>query len=205
MELDKFDDDVVSNILKFAEDIDTTDDESDLNDEAHSNNTAVFIANCNNTACAHVLSPSHPDMQDSHQEVTDATGAMGLCCDDKHLRGLLVNPGCSFLSPGGITQNLAYCRENGLQPQGNTNKPADIVFANKRHTSPGTATIRFPVADGWLECEIHLLPIFLPFLLSLQDMDRMGLFLDNLANKIVHKSSQAEVPVTRKWFHAFIT
>lgn len=207
VEIDKVDDDVVSNILTLAGDNATTDDESDLNDEDNSHSTAVFIANCNKAACAHVLSPSPTDIQELKQEVTNGTEAMGRRYDNKHFHGLLIDSGCSFLSTGDIAQYLAYCRENRIQPQINTYKRAEIGFANKRHTSSGTAKIRFPVANSlrWLECEPHLLPIFLRFLRSLQDMDQIGLFLDTLANKIVHKASQAEAPFKMKWCHVFIT
>lgn len=99
---------------------------------------------------------------------------------------------------------LAYCRENGISPKVDTAKSVAIFFANKRHTSPGTAKIRFPINSRWLECELHLLLLFLPLLLSLQDMDRMGIYVDNLSSEVIHKATSDSAKLTRKWGHAFI-
>lgn len=36
-------------------------------------------------------------------------------------------------------------------------------------------------------------------------MDRLGIYIDNLSNVVVHKSTGDSAPVTRRWGHAFIT
>lgn len=41
------------------------------------------------------------------------------------------------------------------------------------------ATITFPVRQQWLSCEFHLLPLYLPLLLSLRDMDCLGIVFAN--------------------------
>lgn len=51
---------------------------------------------------------------------------------------------------------------------------------------------------------MHLLPLYLPFMLSLRDMDRLGVYLDNHSNKIIHKESGNCVGVTWKWRHALL-
>lgn len=161
---DKGDVEIGSNVLSLSEDknYDGTDSDSDLDDEANSHNAAGFIQTCNNQAFAHVLSgkPSGSETLkvSGASEVSDATEAMERRYDSSAFRGLLINSGCSFISTGGIGQYIAYCREHGLKTEVDTTKKTAIVFTNKRHTSPGTATIRFPFQNGWLECELHLLP-----------------------------------------------
>lgn len=46
-----------------------------------------------------------------------------------------------------------------------------------------------------------LIPVFL---LSLQDMDQLSIYLNNLCNKVIHKQSGYCTTVTIQWRHAFM-
>lgn len=63
--------------------------------------------------------------------------------------------------------------------------------------------IRFPANNRWMKCELHLLPFYLPFLLSLKEIDRLGIYIDKLSKR-QYTSTGYCAPVTRRWGHAFI-
>jgi hypothetical protein len=50
--------------------------------------------------------------------------------------------------------------------------------------------------------EFHILPQNTPFLLCLEDMDRLGVIFNNLTNKLVQ--GNLALPSTRKWGHAWL-
>lgn len=203
--LDDSDDEVISNVLKLDEDNcgDTADSDSNVDDAGHLENGANFVASCHNMACAHVQThfkhSFSTELNAKIQPVTNATAAMKQRYSEHTFRGLLADYDCSYLSTGGVSQYLAYCTKTGLSPEINTSQRAFIGFANIRHTSSRNSH------NQWLTCNIHLHPFYLPFLLSLQDMDRLGIYIDNLSNEVVHKNTNGRAEVTRQWVHAFIT
>lgn len=137
IELDAEEDEIVSNVLSLSEDTssDASDENSWLAKEAHSHNTAAFNIKSNNNAWVHALSPLPPEVQSPEDTVSDATEAMGRRYDSTAFRGLLIDYGCSYLSTGGIAQYVAYCRENGLEPEANTSKRA-ASFSPTNATKP---------------------------------------------------------------------
>jgi hypothetical protein len=47
----------------------------------------------------------------------------------------------------------------------------------------------------------HILDAFTPFLLSLKDMDRLKVYLNNVTNEIVSTDGKRRASVIRKWGH----
>ncbi|KAM4067772.1 polyprotein [Hirsutella rhossiliensis] len=75
---------------------------------------------------------------------------------------------------------------------------AGISFGDgPRIVSVGATAIR--TAFG--PVDFHVLPTKTPFLLSLADMDRLGLFFNNQTNEVVR--DDIRVPAVRKWGHAW--
>lgn len=192
--LHNIDDEFVKTLLELAENNsgDTTDSDSNVDDDVKSDNCANFLGTCHNMACAQVLTPFKKPFQFTLQvesrPVQDATAEMKKRYDDTLFRGTSVDLGCLHLSTGGVVEYIAYCKENGLKPTVKNNKHTFIVFANRIHISPETAHIGFHVNKQWLTCEVNLLPLYLTVLLSLQDMDRLGIYFENLSNEVVHKA-----------------
>lgn len=55
--------------------------------------------------------------------------------------------------------------------------------------SRGVATVEFPVYNIVLKCSMHIINSDLPNLLSLADMGRLGVYYNNLENKLYHVPS----------------
>lgn len=104
-----------------------------------------------------------------------------------------------------IAKYMTYCTTYRIQPNINTYLKTPIVFAKRHNVSPGTASICFHLQRCWLELQVHLLPLYSPFLLSLQDMDRLGIYFDSLTNNIIHKGSGYALNVIPSWCHALVT
>lgn len=79
-----------------------------------------------------------------------------------------------------------------------------MAGAHKIRFSKGVAvsqgTIRVPTPLGLIE--FHVVPANTPFLFCLQDMDAMGVKLDNLQNALIQGDNI--VPIVRKWGHPWM-
>lgn len=60
--------------------------------------------------------------------------------------------------------------------------------------------VHLPIEHWWLEGEIHFLPPLIPLLLSLRDMDRLGIDSHNLFNLVFQKSSTTSTKVLLQWY-----
>ena len=61
----------------------------------------------------------------------------------------------------------------------------------------GTTTFATPIGT----VKFHMLEANTPFLLCLRDLDRLGVYLNNLTNELVNPAIGLRVPVARKWGH----
>ena len=62
----------------------------------------------------------------------------------------------------------------------------------------------FPVCDLWLSFDIQVDSADGPTLLSIEDMDRIGLYLNNLYDKLIHPASGQDAVVVRGNGHPFV-
>lgn len=188
----------MSNVLSLSEDnnYEGTDSNSNFEDEDHSHSVTVFIETCNSQAFAHVLYPTA--QENNAMEVSDATEAMGRRYNCSIYRGLLIDSGCSFISTSGLAQYIEHCREHVVQPEVDIIKNMAINFENKRHTSPCTARIRVPVQKRWLECDLHLIRLYLPLIMSVRDVSRIRVYLDNIFIEVINKAMCGDAIFTRK-------
>lgn len=203
IQLTERDEAIVSNVLDLLDEDDSPD--SAPSELGNANNIEIvsnFISSCNKTACAYVF---HGLTLPTPPPVEDATKSMKERYNGRVFQGILVDSGCSRFLTGGTAQYLAYCKTHGVTPNVDLTKRASVFFANRKHQSPGTGLVKFPIDSRWAECHVHLLPLYLPILLSLQDMDSIGIYFNNLSNLIIHPASGESTAVERRWGHAFLS
>lgn len=63
--------------------------------------------------------------------------------------------------------------------------------------SGGVAKIIFPVDNLCLSFDAHIVESNVSMLLSIYDMDRLGIYLKNLENRLMHSVSQSSAKVIR--------
>ena len=113
--------------------------------------------------------------------------------------GIMPDSGASGVSTAGEAQVAALQR---LDPsiQVNTEKAGEsrIRFGKGETTTRGT--IQVPTPLGVIT--FHVVSANTPFLMCIQDMDRMKVKLDNLENVLIQGNKR--VPVKRKWGHPWM-
>lgn len=120
--------------------------------------------------------------------------------DDLEFHGIMPDTGAAEVSTGGQLQFRALQREF---PTVQLNKAA--AGEAKIHFGPGNSVSslgRATVPTPFGAVDFHILPQNTPFLLSLADMDRLGLIFNNLQNVMTQGSFS--LPLTRKWGHAWL-
>ncbi len=73
-----------------------------------------------------------------------------------------------------------------------------IKFGKGEAISQGTATVNTPIGP----ITFHIVPANTPFLFCIQDMDKLGVKLDNLENVLIQGDNI--VPIVRKWGHPWM-
>jgi hypothetical protein len=113
--------------------------------------------------------------------------------------GILIDTGAALNSTAGYDQYLAY-NDKITYITLDTSKDGAIRarFGIGSTTSIGSITTDSPIGT----IEFHIVHTGTPFLLCLQDMDKLGVYVDNLRNVIVGKST--EIPVTRHSGHIWL-
>lgn len=118
-------------------------------------------------------------------------------------QGILTETGAANTSTVGREQLLALQQEDlNVVFDTSTAGQANIQFGKgKLISSIGSTILDTPV----VKITFHVLNTPTPFLLSLGDMDRLKLYLDNTRDEIVQRTSKGlnRVPVVRKWGHAW--
>ncbi|KID81309.1 Ribonuclease H-like protein [Metarhizium guizhouense ARSEF 977] len=119
-------------------------------------------------------------------------------CEDRYsnetFRGILPDTGASGVSSAGFPQVQALQR---LQPSLKVDKAEghEIKFGKGSETTIGV--IRLPTILGTIN--FHVLLTSTPFLFSITDMDRLGVYLHNLENLLIQ--GEIKIPVIRRWGH----
>lgn len=101
--------------------------------------------------------------------------------DDRHYNGIMIDTGAACKSTAGYKQFLAYRRLYAkLDPRIDTSKgkSTNIKFGIGNTTPIGTLGVF--TAFGFVE--FFIVKADTPFLLSLQDMDRLGVYFNNIEN-----------------------
>ena len=104
--------------------------------------------------------------------------------------------GAAGISTAGEPQLQALQRTNAsLRLDRTTAGDHRVRFGKGSTIAKGTVTVDTPLGP----ITFHVVPENTPFLYCIQDMDRMGVKLDNLQNVLVQ--GKKVVPIVRKWGH----
>ncbi|KJZ79358.1 hypothetical protein HIM_01509 [Hirsutella minnesotensis 3608] len=174
---------------------DSNTEESDDSDSSDHNDSFYTAANfLSNEAFRHRVSPVG---------ITSSTGdeAIQFVLDrysQASFQGIMPDTGAACISTGGIEQLHALQREMPSIKFRNDRKPEPVRFGAGRLETPlGVITLNTPVG----EVDFHIVNVPTPFLLCLADMDRLGVYLNNVTNELV--GNGVSVPVIRRWGHAW--
>lgn len=111
---------------------------------------------------------------------------------------IIIDTGASKHSTAGFQQFQAYQRIKPSLINKTKAGTVTVQFGIGKSTSIGSTLVDTPIGT----IEFHILPVDTPFLLSLSDMDKLGIYYDNTKNLLV--SPNSKFPVSRRFGHAFL-
>ena len=124
--------------------------------------------------------------------------------NEEYFYGVMIDTGCARASSGGLSQYRAYCRHIGKPESIDTSKTIHFKFGISGKDSVGRARVKFPIKNIMLEFSVQIVDDDLPILLLLADMDRLGIFFNNLQNHLIHHHSKERTINSRFFGHPFI-
>jgi len=114
-------------------------------------------------------------------------------------QGIMPDSGAAGISTAGEPQIQALQKQlPQLKIDRTTAGDNTIRFGKGTTMSKGTITIDTPLG----EITFHVVPTDTPFLLCIQDMDKLSVRLDNLNNTLVQ--GEKIIPIVRKWGHPWM-
>ena len=141
------------------------------------------------------LTPDESCTEDAHTFAVEGTSRY----DSHHFYGVVIDTGASKYSTAGLGQFQALQRTNEDVTLDETTKGrVTVQFGIGSTSSIGSTKVITPIG----EVEFHVMLAKTPFLLSLADMDKLGVYFNNLTNRIV--TPTGEVPVVRRFGHSFL-
>jgi hypothetical protein len=112
---------------------------------------------------------------------------------------IIINTGATKRSTAGLSQFKAFQR---LSPDITIDRTSEgkviVQFRIRTTSSLGSAVIQTPIGN----IEFHIMPANTLFLLSLSDIDTLGVYFNNLTNTLI--TPQGNVPVVRHFGHSFL-
>lgn len=119
--------------------------------------------------------------------------------DATEFKGLLIDSGASTKSTGGIGQFKALQKiDDSIKIDYSTAGSANFTFGIGSTASLGQINLETPIGS----IIFHIVSVNTPFLLCLADMDKLGVFFNNVTNELVQANSVH--PVIRRYGHAFM-
>jgi thymidylate synthase len=112
--------------------------------------------------------------------------------------GIMIDTGASERSTVGYDQYLAYTTIADAPMDKTSEGEVKIKFGIGSTSSIGSVHMNSPIGT----IEFHIVQADTPFLLSLADMDRLQVQLNNLKNVLI--TTQGDVPVVRQFGHVFL-
>ena len=112
--------------------------------------------------------------------------------------GIMIDTGASTRSTAGYDQYLAYTTVANVPIDTSSKGEVKIKFGIGSTSSIGSVYVDSPIGT----VEFHIVQADTPFLLSLADMDRLQVQLNNLKNVLV--TTQGDIPVVRQFGHLFL-
>lgn len=116
----------------------------------------------------------------------------------------MIDTGCARASSGGLLQYNAYCHHVGEQT--NTDKTEKVFYklAFSGKTFLGREIVKLPMNKIIFCFDIHIIEEDVPLLLSLTDMDWLGIFYNNPTNQPVHDKVGEMTQAESFYEHLFI-
>jgi hypothetical protein len=103
--------------------------------------------------------------------------------DDREFKGILVNCGAARRSTAGIGQFTALQRLDDSIQLDKSTAGSKIQFGIGSTSTMGTTKLNTPLG----QLIFHIVGVNTPFLLCLVDLDRLGVYFNNLINELVQK------------------
>lgn len=124
---------------------------------------------------------------------------------DKRLKfnWIMFNTCAAHASSGKENQYLAYCDMMGIIQSIDKSKQCLMRYGLGGETSKGMEN-SFSVKNIWLEFDIHIVIEDVPILICINDMDRIGVYLNKLKNTLHHPASTRNVQFSRLYGHLFL-
>lgn len=113
-------------------------------------------------------------------------------------KGLLIDSGAAARSTGGIGQLEALQRlDDSMKLDKSTARVYNFIFGLGKTNLVGAIKLNTPMG----RITFHIVDANTPFLFSLGDLDRLGIYFNNVSNHLVQ--SHRSWPVIRRYGHAF--
>jgi hypothetical protein len=208
---------------ELEDDLGTTFDtllaESDDNIESDNFVTTSFFASTNNQSTLSAqeidigtfLTKTLTNQSCTHQLLTESKGystkltAVNLATDDTSryssdcFHGIVIDTGASKFSTAGYAQFKALQHiDSSAQLNENTKGKVTVQFGIGTTSCIGSVLVSTPVG----QVEFYVMMAKTPFLLSLADMDHLGIYFNNLTDMLVTR--QGNIPVVRRFGHCFL-
>ena len=175
-----------------------------LDDQYEQFNTAVcgpvdgqtLTQELNNAATMHAITGKDPYEQGETTHLFTLDHRYGA----DRFQGIMPDTGAAGVSTAGETQvaALQLLRPTTVIDKSTAGQHRIRFGDNPECVSLGDVKVNTPFGD----INFAVMPTNTPFLLCLADMDRHGIYLNNVANVLVHKSTS--YPVVRKWGHPWL-
>ena len=117
----------------------------------------------------------------------------------KEFHGIILDMGAANTSTAGYGQAKAYMKEFNTIMDTSAAGRLRAHFGIGMTTSIGMLTVNSPVG----QINFHVVKVNTPFLLCLQDMDKLGIYFNNLKDQIIMQNGSI-IPVIRIFEHPFL-
>lgn len=174
--------------------VDSTDDDEDYAHDIHF--TAVYLSD---KAFIHCQTANLNESNDNDEAKTNLPQLFLLDRYNREIfQGILPDTGAANTSTAGKNQVEALqLQDPSVTIDTSKAGEAKLRFGNGNIiSSNGVTKINTPVGKG----DFHVMDTPTPFLLSLKDIDRLGVHFNNLTNEIICVN-RSRIPVLRKWGH----
>ncbi|KAI0996015.1 hypothetical protein K3495_g12165 [Podosphaera aphanis] len=191
-------------LLSDELDLNASDSESFLTSFGHVDGLKMITTLSNNVTFHATTKDSLQSQEDPFSYATNKTATCFIIRYDRDtFYGILIDTGASLRSTAGYEQYVAYKNlQNNFDAKITLDKTkagvVNVQFGIGSTSSIGSITINTPIGV----IEFHVVEADIPSLLSLNDMDRLQVKLDNLNNVLIQRGK--EFPVTRRFGHVFL-
>jgi hypothetical protein len=135
----------------------------------------------------HTLEPIKPLMEDAQTFTVNGISRY----NTYRFYGIVINTGASRYSTAGSDQFQALQQtDNSIEFDETTKGQVNIQFGIGSISSIGSAIVSTPIG----QVQFHIMPLKTPFLLSLADMDKLGVYFNNLTNYLITSTGKC-IPV----------